>query len=110
MLVKLQISVREIEEGWVQEGHLLKVQHHSSVAVFSSVLSAFLEIVWLLPHGEEPELINLAGTTLAPHRTRGGPDSLAKLPQWFLVEAAQQHTNQNAEHKDRPAKVRSWDT
>jgi len=58
-----------------------------------------LEIVWLLSNGAEPELINLAGTTLAPHRTRSHPETLAELPQWFLVEAAQQHTNQNVEQK-----------
>lgn len=68
------------------------------------MLSAFLETVWLLSYGAEPRLINLTGTTLAPHRTRSGLES-CKLPQWLLVKTAQQYINQNAEHKDRPASL-----
>lgn len=67
---------------------MLKVQNSTGAAVFALVLYAFLEIVWLLSHGVEPELVNLAETTFSPHRTRSGPESLAKLPQWFLMEAA----------------------
>lgn len=73
------ICVSEIGEGWANEEHLLKVQHHST-AVFFSVLSAFFEIVWLLSHGAEPGLINLAGIRLAPHRTRSGLESCQTTP------------------------------
>lgn len=64
--------------------------------------------MWLLSHGVDPELINLAGTTLTQHRTTGGTESGTKPSENLFVEVAQQHTSQKEKHKDRPARVKSW--